>query len=155
MANTMVVIPICFNIGHGIGRFIPKTGSAAKDMEFMISPLLMVALSLAAFFLQAVSHEARRLVFGLFSGYQFNFFRIGNLMITSIKGELKIRGLSIARTAAFMKKMKNFPSVLRWEYAMELLVRKDEKAAAQTLTRFEKVARSHQAKRILKAGVDR
>lgn len=43
----------------------------------------------------------------------------------------------------FMKQMKKFPTVIRTEYALELLGRKDTEAAAKIKKRFEKCAKTH------------
>ena len=43
----------------------------------------------------------------------------------------------------FMKQMKNFPSVLRTEYAYALLAEKNGEKAAQLLAQFEKCARTY------------
>lgn len=43
----------------------------------------------------------------------------------------------------FVKQMKNFPSIIRSEYAYALLVEKDEKKAKELLERFEKVAKTY------------
>ena len=44
---------------------------------------------------------------------------------------------------AFMKQMKNFPSVQRVEYAMALLTEKDAIKAEKIRTRFEKSAKRY------------
>ncbi len=44
---------------------------------------------------------------------------------------------------AFQKSMKNFPTVLRAQYAYALLLEKDEVKAAKILAQFEKVAKSY------------
>ena len=43
----------------------------------------------------------------------------------------------------FMKQMKNFPSVIRTEYAYKLLIKKDSEAAEKILRKFEKIALSY------------
>ena len=43
----------------------------------------------------------------------------------------------------FVKQMKNFPSILRTEYAYALLAEKDEKKADECLKRFDKMAKSY------------
>ena len=43
----------------------------------------------------------------------------------------------------FMKSMKKFPSVLRTEYAYELLTEKNVEKAKKTMLEFEKVARTY------------
>ena len=43
----------------------------------------------------------------------------------------------------FMKSMKKFPSVVRTEYALALLAKRDEAGAAAALRLFEKVAKTY------------
>lgn len=43
----------------------------------------------------------------------------------------------------FMKQMKKFPTVIRTEYALKLLGKKDAEAAAKIKKRFEKCAKTH------------
>ena len=43
----------------------------------------------------------------------------------------------------FMKAMKNFPSILRTEYAYALLAEKDEIKADEIKSKFEKIAMSY------------
>lgn len=43
----------------------------------------------------------------------------------------------------FMKQMKNFPTVIRTEYALALLGKKDTEGAAKIKERFEKCAKTH------------
>lgn len=43
----------------------------------------------------------------------------------------------------FVKQMKNFPSILRTEYAYALFAEKDEKKAGECLKRFDKMAKTY------------
>ena len=43
----------------------------------------------------------------------------------------------------FMKSMKNYPSVIRTQYAYALLIEKDEQKAQKLKTQFEKVMKKH------------
>lgn len=65
--------------------------------------LLMIAEALAAMFaasyLQTIFHEGGHLIFGLFTGYKFISFRIGNFMFIREKGRLKIKLYNVVGTA--------------------------------------------------------
>lgn len=53
----------------------------------------------AALFLQLVLHEGGHLIFGLLSGYRFQSFRIGSLMLLKEQDRFVLRKLKIAGTA--------------------------------------------------------
>lgn len=55
----------------------------------------------------------------------------------------KIEQLMDEQQKKFMKLMKNYPSILRTEYAYALLLKKDETQAAKIKATFEKVAKKH------------
>ncbi len=55
----------------------------------------------------------------------------------------KIQGMLDKRQIKFMKAMKNFPAIMRTEYAYALLVEKDTEKAEKIKTRFEKCARNY------------
>lgn len=61
----------------------------------------------------------------------------------------------------FMKSMRNYISIIRTDYAVARLAKRDEKLAAETMARFEKAARRHPAaadvecERELIAAIDR
>jgi hypothetical protein len=73
----------------------PFLDSISTDLGLWI-PLLDLYLIL---FLQLIIHEAGHLVFGLFTGYHFLSFRIGNFMWVMEDGKLKYRRMSIAGTS--------------------------------------------------------
>ena len=56
-----------------------------------------------------------------------------------------VKALEERKTAAVLRQMKEFPSVLRTRYAVELLKNRDEAAAAKVLERFEKAAAAYPA----------
>lgn len=51
-----------------------------------------------SFFLQLILHEGGHLIGGLLSGYQFESFRIGGVLITRLEGKLRVKWMPIAGT---------------------------------------------------------
>jgi hypothetical protein len=64
---------------------------------------LMLAANIIAvtaiYFLQIIIHEGGHLIFGLISGYRFNSFRIGSVIVTKEGGKLRLGSYSLAGTA--------------------------------------------------------
>ena len=50
------------------------------------------------FFLQLILHEGGHLIGGLLSGYKFESFRIGGVLLTKIEGKLRLKWMPIAGT---------------------------------------------------------
>ena len=51
-----------------------------------------------SFFLQLILHEGGHLIGGLLSGYKFESFRIGGVLLTKLEGKLRIKWMPIAGT---------------------------------------------------------
>lgn len=51
-----------------------------------------------SFFLQLILHEGGHLIGGLLSGYKFESFRIGGVLLTRLEGKLRIKWMPIAGT---------------------------------------------------------
>ena len=51
-----------------------------------------------SFFLQLILHEGGHLIGGLVSGYRFESFRIGGVLLTKLEGKLRIKWMPIAGT---------------------------------------------------------
>lgn len=60
--------------------------------------LMVVILTLIAFYIQLICHEAGHLIFGLISGYSFVSFRIGNIIYTKTNEGYKFKKFSLAGT---------------------------------------------------------
>jgi hypothetical protein len=74
------------------------------------------------------------------------FMLISECMFCELIGENRPERLQEARTKEFLKyekNMKNYPSLLRTQYAYELLAKGDEEAANKKLSRFEMIAKSY------------
>ena len=78
---------------------IYSTKNGASEMELLLVYAFAIVAFLIATFLQIMIHEAGHLVFGLASGYGFNSFRIGSLMLQKTNEGLKWKRLNIAGTA--------------------------------------------------------
>lgn len=90
-------------VGAVCGFFVILSADPEKlfgggPREFFLQMLFCMALVIAAFFIQAVIHEAGHLVFGLLSGYKFISFRIGNVMFIKENGKLRIKLYNIVGT---------------------------------------------------------
>lgn len=70
------------------------SGISGFGMHLIICMLCIFA----AYFVQAVIHEAGHLIFGLLSGYEFVSFRIGNVMFIKERGVLRIKLYNIVGT---------------------------------------------------------
>ena len=51
-----------------------------------------------SFFLQLILHEGGHLIGGLLSGYRFESFRIGGVLLTRIEGKMRVKWMPIAGT---------------------------------------------------------
>ena len=76
----------------------PEKLFGAGTRGFALQMVLCMATVLAAYFIQAIIHEAGHLVFGLLSGYKFISFRIGNVMFIKETGKLRIKLYNIVGT---------------------------------------------------------
>ncbi|MBR2640447.1 MAG: hypothetical protein IKD39_07775, partial [Oscillospiraceae bacterium] len=66
--------------------------------DFALQMIFCMVLIFAAYFIQAVIHEFGHLVFGLFTGYKFISFRIGNVMFIKESGKLRVKLYNIVGT---------------------------------------------------------
>ena len=104
LLSMLAVFALSILTGGGIGSLLERFGlfELAESLEGSWRIIWLLAL-LAAFFLmyfvQVVVHEAGHLVFGLFSGYQFVSYRIGNLLWMKEDGKLVRKRFSLAGTA--------------------------------------------------------
>lgn len=73
-------------LGESVGSFLVMYG-------------LYMFLSVIAFIVQLIIHEAGHLVFGLLSGYGFSSFRIGSINFTKSDGKIKVWKKSVPGTA--------------------------------------------------------
>lgn len=71
-------------------------GGTPKD--FALHLIICMLCIFAAYFIQAVIHEAGHLIFGLLSGYKFVSFRIGTVMFIKERGKLRIKLYNIVGT---------------------------------------------------------
>lgn len=60
--------------------------------------LLALAFLCLAFFLQLILHEGGHLIGGLISGYRFESFRIGGVLLTKIDDKLRLKWMPVAGT---------------------------------------------------------
>jgi len=60
--------------------------------------LLALVFLYVSFFLQLILHEGGHLIGGLISGYRFESFRIGGVLLTKINGKLRLRWMPISGT---------------------------------------------------------
>ena len=67
-------------------------------LQMIMRILEAMAALVCSVFLEIILHEAGHMIFGLFSGYGFSSFRIGNLMLIRQEGKLRLRKLPIAGT---------------------------------------------------------
>lgn len=96
-----VLILIFAEVAGGIQSV---TEESALVQDFLMQDLslertlLIVFLGMAAFLASVILHELGHLVFGLLTGYQFQSFRILDLMVKKEEGRLRLCRLSIAGT---------------------------------------------------------
>lgn len=98
IANLMMIA-----VGAFCGIFVVLSADAEKifggtPRDFILHLFTCVLCIFAAYFIQAVIHEAGHLIFGLLSGYEFVSFRIGNVMFIKERGELRIKLYNIVGT---------------------------------------------------------
>ena len=67
--------------------------------SFLVMYGLYMFLSVIAFIIQLIIHEAGHLVFGLLSGYGFSSFRIGSINFTKKNGKITVWKKSVPGTA--------------------------------------------------------
>lgn len=68
------------------------------EMNILVFFSILIVGLYAVIFLQTIVHEGGHLVFGLMTGYRFSSFRIGNVMLISQNGKLKIKRYKLAGT---------------------------------------------------------
>lgn len=73
-------------------------GALCAVFEVYDTALLAVVFLFLAFFLQLILHEGGHLIGGLLSGYRFESFRIGGVLLTKINGRLRLRWMPVAGT---------------------------------------------------------
>ena len=82
-----------------VGIFIGAVLGVACAMFDAYDTLLLSCIFLyLAFFLQLILHEGGHLLGGLLSGYKFESFRIGGVLLTKIEGKLRLKWMPIAGT---------------------------------------------------------
>ncbi len=84
--------------GYFIGNCMDAVALRFPDMPLTIAFVLLIAIVVAAFFLQLIIHEAGHLIFGLLSGYRFSSFRVGSFLWLKENGKLRCKRLKVAGT---------------------------------------------------------
>lgn len=97
----VTIFSILIGVGAGclIGSKIntPERLSLSLD-QYILEFSVLLALLIAALFLQIIIHEGGHLLFGLLSGYQFCSFRIASFMWVKQNGRICFRRYSLAGT---------------------------------------------------------
>ncbi|MBQ8893860.1 MAG: M50 family metallopeptidase [Clostridia bacterium] len=88
----LLSVGIGFLVGFTMVEYLEQETAPYAIVGFLLA-------ALAAFYLQLILHEAGHLVFGLLSGYRFQSFRIGSLMLLKRRGKLHLTFYSLAGTA--------------------------------------------------------
>ncbi len=90
-------------VGAVCGLFMVLSADPEKlfgggPRQFAMQMIFCMVMILAAYFIQAVIHEAGHLVFGLLTGYKFISFRIGGVMFIKERGKLRVKLYNIVGT---------------------------------------------------------
>lgn len=82
-------------IGGVIGGILGAVCVVFDAADTLFYSCLFLCLS---FFLQLILHEGGHLIGGLLSGYTFESFRIGGVLLTKIEGRLRVKWMPISGT---------------------------------------------------------
>lgn len=86
--------------GAGIATIvIDALGEERGAGEYFFMLALYVLLLYAVYFIHIIVHESGHLVFGLLTGYKFNSFRIGSVIMTKENGKIRFSRFSLMGTA--------------------------------------------------------
>lgn len=98
MKKLGIAIYLGINIigGMGIGIIGARTMLLDKPLWYL---LVLLAFIYVAMMLSTIVHEAGHLIFGMQTGYKFQSFRIGSVMISKESDGYHIRKFSLAGTA--------------------------------------------------------
>lgn len=82
-------------VGMLIGAVLGVICAMFDAYDTLLLSCIFLCLS---FFLQLILHEGGHLIGGLLSGYKFESFRIGGVLLTKIEGKLRLKWMPIAGT---------------------------------------------------------
>lgn len=82
-------------IGGAIGAVLGVVCAIFDAYDTLLLSCIFLCVS---FFLQLILHEGGHLLGGLLSGYKFESFRIGGVLLTKIEGKLRVKWMPIAGT---------------------------------------------------------
>lgn len=82
-------------IGGAIGLVLGVVCAIFDAYDTLLLSCIFLCVS---FFLQLILHEGGHLLGGLLSGYKFESFRIGGVLLTKIEGKIRIKWMPIAGT---------------------------------------------------------
>lgn len=85
-------------IGFGVGYISTAWFPNASLQEMFFAVPAIIFFTIIGYFIHIILHEAGHLVFGLFSGYKFSSFRVGNTVLYKRDGEFQTGKYSIPGT---------------------------------------------------------